>query len=140
MGQMGCKYIGGKALKADKTPSTLLLPMGRNGPAYLAYNNFSKSYLKWNESLIYSTTAAYLATRFSGAGKLSTGREAVTPLDFKQIVALQDILTGLGYDVGKSDGKIGAGTRAAVKAEQLKAGMPADSYPDADLLDRLSSN
>ena len=136
----GVKYVGGKALKADKTPSTLLLPMGRNGPAFLAYNNFSKSYLKWNESLIYSTTAAYLATRIGGAGKLNTGRETVTPLDFKQIVALQDILTGLGYDVGKSDGKIGAGTRAAVKAEQIKAGMPADSYPDADLLDRLSSN
>ena len=136
----GVKYIGGKALKADKTPSTLLLPMGRNGPAFLAYNNFSKSYLKWNESLVYSTTAAYLATRIGGAGKLSSGREAVTPLDYKQIVALQDILTGLGYDVGKSDGKIGAGTRAAVKAEQLKLGMPADSYPDADLLDRLSSN
>ena len=136
----GVKGIGGKALKADKTPSTLLLPMGRNGPAFLAYNNFSKSYLKWNESLVYSTTAAYLATRIGGAGKLSPGREAVTPLDYKQIVALQDILAGLGYDVGKSDGKIGAGTRAAVKAEQLKLGMPADSYPDADLLDRLSSN
>jgi peptidoglycan hydrolase-like protein with peptidoglycan-binding domain len=43
----------------------------------------------------------------------------------------------MGYDVGKSDGKIGAGTRAAVKAEQLKLGLPADSYPNAELLSRL---
>ena len=133
----GVKGAGGKALKADKVTAALLLPMGRNGPAFLAYNNFTKAYLKWNESLIYSTTAAYLATRIAGAGKMSSGRGQVTPLDFEQIVALQNILTGLGYDVGKSDGKIGAGTRAAVKAEQLKAGLPADSYPTAELLSLL---
>ncbi len=50
---------------------------------------------------------------------------------------MQDALTAKGYDVGKSDGKIGAGTRAAVKAEQLKAGLPADSYPTQELLSRL---
>jgi lytic murein transglycosylase len=127
----------GKPLKADKVTAALLLPMGKDGPAFLAYGNFTTAYLKWNESLVYSTTAAYLASRIAGAPKVSIGRAPVTPLDFKSIVALQKILTGLGYDVGKADGKIGAGTRAAVKAEQLKAGMPADSYPTADLLEKL---
>ncbi|MDH3196107.1 MAG: peptidoglycan-binding protein, partial [Hyphomicrobiales bacterium] len=42
-----------------------------------------------------------------------------------------------GYDVGKIDGIIGAGTRAAVKAVQLQLGMPADSWPTPDLLARL---
>ncbi len=136
----GVTTASGKALKADKTTAALLLPMGRNGPAFLAYSNFTRAYLKWNESLVYSTTAAYLATRIAGAPKISAGRATVSPLDFKQIVALQTTLTSLGYDVGKADGKIGAGTRAAVKAEQLKAGLPADSYPDAALLSALGLN
>ena len=59
--------------KADKFPAALLLPMGKDGPAFLAYGNFTTAYLLWNESLVYSTTAAYLATRIAGAGKLSAG-------------------------------------------------------------------
>jgi lytic murein transglycosylase len=133
----GVTGVAGKALKADKTTAALLLPMGKDGPAFLAYGNFTRAYLKWNESLVYSTTAAYLATRIAGAGKVSNGRAEVTPLDYKQIVSLQNKLTSMGYDVGKADGKIGAGTRAAVKAEQLKAGLPADSYPTIELLSAL---
>jgi peptidoglycan hydrolase-like protein with peptidoglycan-binding domain len=49
------------------------------------------------------------------------------------------MLTKMGYDVGKIDGKIGKGTRAAVKDVQIKLGLPADSYPTADLLARLRS-
>jgi lytic murein transglycosylase len=133
----GVKAASGKSLKADGTTAALLLPMGKNGPAFLAYSNFTRAYLKWNESLVYSTTAAYLATRIAGAPKVGAGRAPVTPLDYKQIVALQNILISKGYDVGKPDGKIGAGTRAAVKAEQIKAGLPADSYPTAELMNAL---
>jgi peptidoglycan hydrolase-like protein with peptidoglycan-binding domain len=39
--------------------------------------------------------------------------------------------------VGKIDGVIGAGTRAAVKAVQQQLGLPADSYPDAAFLAAL---
>jgi hypothetical protein len=44
--------------------------MGRFGPAFLAYQNF-QVYLQWNNSLVYSTTAAYLATRIAGARRFS---------------------------------------------------------------------
>ena len=50
---------------------------------------------------------------------------------------MQKLLAKRGHDVGKVDGMIGAGTRAAVKAMQIDLGMPADSYPDAALLQRL---
>jgi lytic murein transglycosylase len=136
----GVTAAGGKALKADKTTAALLLPMGKDGPAFLAYGNFTKAYLKWNESLIYSTTAAYLATRIAGAPKLSPGRAEITPMTYEQIVALQKFLIRKGYDVGKPDGKIGAGTRAAVKAEQLKVGLPADSYPTMQLFNAIGSD
>jgi lytic murein transglycosylase len=133
----GVTAVNGKAIKSDGFQASLLLPMGRNGPAFLAYENFTTAYLKWNESLVYSTTAAYLATRIAGAPAVGKGRAAVQPLGYQEVVDLQNSLTAKGYDVGKSDGKIGKGTRAAVKAEQLKLGLPADSYPDAELLSRL---
>jgi lytic murein transglycosylase len=120
--------------KADKFPASLLLPMGRHGPAFLAYDNFTTAYLKWNESLVYSTTAAYLATRIAGAPKLDPGNGEVVPLTFKEIIELQKLLVAKGYDVGDIDGKAGAATRAAVKDMQIKLGLPADSYPDADFL------
>jgi lytic murein transglycosylase len=125
--------------KADNFPATLLLPMGRHGPAFLAYENFTKAYLLWNESLVYSTTAAYLATRIAGAPKMSPGNGEVQPLTYKQIIELQTILEKMGYDVGDVDGKLGKATRVAVKAVQQKLGLPADSYPDQDFLTRLKN-
>ena len=50
---------------------------------------------------------------------------------------MQTILANAGYDVGKIDGTIGAQTRAAVKDVQMRLGLPADSYPTADLLQRV---
>jgi peptidoglycan hydrolase-like protein with peptidoglycan-binding domain len=38
---------------------------------------------------------------------------------------------------GTADGKMGAGTREAVKQAQLQAGLPADSYPTRSLLAKL---
>jgi lytic murein transglycosylase len=133
----GVVAVGGSPLKADKMSAALLLPMGKDGPAFLAYHNFTTAYLKWNESLVYSTTAAYLATRIAKAGPVSRGRADVHVPNYNQVVALQNYLSANGYDVGKSDGKIGAGTRAAVKAEQLKMGWPADSYPTPEFIAKL---
>jgi peptidoglycan hydrolase-like protein with peptidoglycan-binding domain len=52
---------------------------------------------------------------------------------------LQRQLKKRGFDVGEIDGKIGANTRAAVKAMQVKLGFPADSYPTPELLAALQS-
>jgi hypothetical protein len=113
--------------------ASLLLPMGRNGPAFLAYPNFD-IYTEWNNSLTYATTAAYLATRIDGASPMSRGRGSISGLDGAQTQELQRILAGRGYDVGKIDGLAGAKTRTAVKDMQLKLGLPADSYPTPELL------
>ena len=64
--QFGVTYPDGRALPNDDMPASVLLPMGRTGPAFLAYANFA-AYTEWNNSLIYSTTAGYLATRIAGA-------------------------------------------------------------------------
>lgn len=51
--------------------------------------------------------------------------------------ALQQKLQARGHDVGKIDGILGAGTRAAVRAEQKRLGLPADAWPTPALLNRL---
>jgi hypothetical protein len=132
----GVTRAGGKALPADGVAASLLLPMGRSGPAFLAYDNF-RIYLEWNQSLVYATTAAYYATRLAGAAPVHRGSATADALSFNQIKELQRALQRRGYDVGKIDGIIGSGTRAAVKAMQVKLGLPADSYPSPELLGRL---
>lgn len=132
----GVKGVNGK-LKADNFPASLLLPMGKDGPAFIAYENFTKAYLLWNESLVYSTTAAYLADRIGGDGPFNDGRGTVNPLSYEQITELQKILVSKGYDVGEVDGKLGRATRDAVRQVQIKMGWPADAYPTVEFLDAL---
>lgn len=134
--QWGVKTIGGQPLKNDDLPASLLLPMGRFGPAFLAYPNF-QIYPKWNQSLNYCITAAHLATRLDGAPAFNKGSQPIEELTYEQGKELQRLLNKRGFFNGEVDGKIGAGTRAAVKAAQLKLGLPADSYPTPELLERL---
>jgi lytic murein transglycosylase len=130
----GVTMADGTALPADAAQASLLLPMGRLGPAFLAYPNFSV-YTQWNQSLVYATTAAYFATRLAGAKPVHKGSATAPSRD--QVKEAQQLLKKLGYDVGKIDGVIGAATRAAVKDVQLKLGLPADSYPDPTFLAAL---
>jgi len=131
---MGVTLASGKALPANGPDASLFLPIGRNGPAFLAYPNFDV-YLQWNNSLVYSSTAAYYATRLAGAGPVARGN--ATPMKASDVRTIQQILSSKGYNVGKADGVIGAATRAAIKAEQIKYGLPADSYPSPELLAKL---
>ena len=116
-------------------PASILLPMGRNGPAFLAYPNF-EVYFDWNKSFVYVTTAAYFATRLGGAPVYNAGNPS-TPLTGPQMQQLQQKLTARGHDVGGIDGILGAKTREAVQAEQVRLGLPADAWPTVDLLSRL---
>ncbi len=131
----GVTLADGRALPADALPASLLLPMGRFGPAFLVYANF-QVYLQWNNSLVYSTTAAYLATRIAGAPALHRGTPPPA-LPFNDMKELQGLLAKAGYDVGTIDGFAGLKTRQAVRAVQMKYGLPADSYATAELLARM---
>jgi lytic murein transglycosylase len=133
---LGVTYADGRPLPNDNLPASLLLPMGRTGPAFLAYANFS-AYTEWNNSLIYSTTAAYLATRIAGGPPMHRPAAAVAQLPFNEIKELQQLLVRAGFDVGKVDGVLGQQSRTAVKAMQIKYGLPADSWPTAELLARM---
>lgn len=132
----GVVQANGSALPSDGMRASLLLPMGRNGPAFLAYQNF-QVYLEWNQSLVYATTAAYLATRLAGAPRVSRGGN-VASLNQSQIEQLQRILVQRGYNVGGIDGVLGEQTRLAVRDVQLSLGLAADGYPTTELLGALT--
>jgi lytic murein transglycosylase len=134
--QLGVAYPDGKPLPNDDMPASLLLPMGRTGPAFLAYANFA-AYTEWNNSLIYSTTAGYLATRIAGAAPMRRPTAPVAQLPFNELRELQQLLMRAGFNVGKVDGVMGQQSRSAVKAMQIKYSLPADSWPTADLLARM---
>ena len=124
------------ALTADNLPASLILPMGRHGPAFLAYPNF-KAYIQWNSAIVYSTTAGYFATRLAGAPPMSPGNGRVEVPTPQQVQELQHLLIAQRMLTGEADGRIGAATRAAVKQAQIKVGLPADSYPTPELTQRL---
>ncbi len=134
--QWGVTQRNGEPLPQDDLRAALLLPMGRRGPAFLAYPNF-RMYIKWNNSLTYALTAAYYATRLDGAPKMNRGARNIPSISYEQTKELQRLLARAGYDVGPVDGKIGAQTRAAVKKAQLDLGLPADSYPTPNLIRRM---
>jgi len=127
------------SLPADDLPASMILPMGRYGPAFLAYPNF-QTFLGWNSANVYSTTVAYFATRLAGAPNVDhEGAKNVQTLSNQEVMDLQRLLIKHGYEVGEVDGKIGSGTRTAIKKAQMKEGLAADSYPTAELIERLHS-
>ena len=128
--------IRGRAGALPKSGATsVILPQGRRGPAFLAYPNFDV-YFEWNQSFVYVTTAAYFATRLSGA-PVFDARNPEPGLDDAQMRRLQERLQARGHNVGKIDGILGGRTRAAVQSEQTRLGMPADAWPTPALLDLL---
>ncbi len=123
------------AFKRSDLPASIIIPQGRKGPSFLVYPNFD-IYFKWNQSFTYVLTAAYFATRLDGAPVYNAGNPEAG-LNSDQMKALQRKLQDRGHDVGKIDGILGAGTRAAVRAEQARLGMPVDAWPTPTLLGKL---
>ncbi|WP_293576880.1 lytic murein transglycosylase [Phaeobacter sp.] len=122
-------------LAAPGVKAALILPQGHKGPAFLAYPNFDV-YFEWNQSFTYVLTAAYFATRLSGAERLDVGSPD-PGLNGAQMKQLQRKLQAKGYDVGDIDGILGARTRRAVQKEQERLGFPADAWPTPALLAKL---
>ena len=92
------------------------------------------------------TGLAAAALMFAGCTALTkdvlvkdAGRPAtpVAQLQFAEMRELQQLLQRQGYNVGKVDGILGQQSRIAIKAMQVKFGLPADSWPTHELLVRM---
>jgi len=133
--RLGVTRRDGSPLPADNLQAGLILPMGYKGPAFLAYDNFDV-YLGWNQSLVYTLTAAHLAARLDGAPAFDP-RTPEPGLEPEAVKLLQRKLADRGHDVGGIDGILGFNTRKAIREEQLRLGLPADGWPTPELLTAL---
>jgi lytic murein transglycosylase len=138
------KWTGWGVTERDGTPlkdagivGGVVLPMGRKGPAFMAYPNYD-IYLEWNQSFVYTLTAAHLADRLAGSPPYDK-RNPDPALSNDEMKQLQTLLQARGYDVGKIDGVLGSGTREGVRQEQKRLGMAIDGWPTQELLAKLSS-
>ena len=132
---VGVSRADGSALPADSVPAALILPMGRLGPAFLAYENFG-IYWEWNQSSNYSLAAAYFATRLAGAPQMNRGK-APAILSAAEMQEVQERLNAMGHAAGDPDGRLGELTRAGVKQAQFAFDLPPDGYPTRELLQKL---
>jgi lytic murein transglycosylase len=115
----------------------LLMPAGRNGPAFIVTPNF---YVlkKYNESDLYALFVGHAADRIAYGDRRFAGNWGkVDKLLRSDIAAMQRGLERQGYDVGGADGLPGFRTRRSIGEWQAKAGRPATCFPDAALVRAL---
>lgn len=135
--KLGVRRTGARPFPRGTDKAKLILPAGARGPAFLTLVNFDVI-KRYNNSTSYAIAVGYLADRIVGVPPFRTPWPIdAHPLSRDQIVKLQQVLTARGFPVGAIDGKIGPGTRDAVRAYQLSAGLPPDGYPTVELLARL---
>jgi lytic murein transglycosylase len=132
----GIKKIDGSAL-SGLPAAGLLLPAGRNGPAFLVTRNFDAAYA-YNAAESYALAISVLSDRLRGRpgvqGEWPTDDRGLSRAERKE---LQERLIRRGYDVGKPDGAIGALTRAAIKDVEAKLGLPQTGRPGGKVFDAL---
>ncbi|MCA1952388.1 MAG: lytic murein transglycosylase [Hyphomicrobiales bacterium] len=132
----GITRVDGTAL-AGLPAAGLLLPAGRNGPAFLVTRNFDAAYA-YNAAESYALAISVLSDRLRGGSGIRTpwptDDRGLSRAERKE---LQERLIRRGYDVGKPDGAIGALTRAAIKDVEARLGMPQTGRPGGKVFDAL---
>ncbi len=132
---------GVRAMDGTRLPalaeSTLVLPAGARGPAFLVGPNF-RVLLRYNNAISYGLAVSLLAQQLQGGA----GVQAAWPRDLQmltrsQLLALQAALNAHGFDSGTPDGMMGPSTQRGIRSYQRSLGLPADGYPSQELLRRL---
>src|SRR5437016_909943 len=130
---------GGAPFPRPGDKATLFIPAGARGPSFLLLDNF-RAIMKYNPAEAYALAIGHLADRLRG------GEAIVQPwprhervLTRSERYELQQLLAQRGYDVGEPDGRLGAGTRAALRQFQAAVGAVPDGFASAAVLERLRS-
>jgi len=136
---MGVQRISGKPFPQQEMSGEgfLMLPAGRNGPAFLVTPNFYR--LKdYNESDLYALFIGHAGDRIMyGDVAFTAPWGKVEGFSRSQVAAMQRALERLGHDVGGSDGLVGFKTRRSIGLWQEKAGMVPTCYPDKGLVAKI---
>lgn len=133
----GITRANGKGFPRGNDKAELKVLDGRSGPAFLMTRNFFvlKAY---NNADKYALAVGLLADQIAGRSTLVRDwNRPFTKLSFVEKQELQERLSVFGYYDGKFDGKIGTGSRNAIKAFQAQAGLTQDGHPSMEVLSRL---
>lgn len=133
---LGIRDMDGRAVP-DHGASSLILPDGPRGPAFLVFQNF-RTILRYNNSEFYAIGIGHLADRIAGRGPIrgsfQPDRNGLRVGDRQEI---QRLLTRAGFDTQGADGVIGPNSESAIRAYQQARGLPVTGQPSPDLLARL---
>ena len=115
----------------------LLMPAGRNGPAFLVFKNYDAAF-SYNGADSYALAISLLSDRLRGRpGVQGQWPTDDLPLSREQRRELQRLLIARGYNVGEPDGAVGSLTRAAIKDIEGKIGMEPTGRPGEKVLRAL---
>jgi membrane-bound lytic murein transglycosylase B len=134
---IGLRRANGKAFPRGSDSAVLKVPDGRAGPAFLMLKNF---YVikRYNNADKYALAVGLLADEIAGFGGLvHDWNRPFIKLTFEEREELQKRLQTYGYYDGKIDGRIGSGSRDAIKAYQARAGLTQDGHPSKEVLTSL---
>jgi lytic murein transglycosylase len=135
----GITRYGGSAFPASemKAEGMMLVPAGRDGPAFIVTPNF---YVikEYNNSDLYALYIGNLADRIAdNAGSFKGPWGDVGKMLRSDVAAMQKTLQHKGYDVGGTDGLPGYKTRRSIGQWQAKAGTQPTCYPEASMMSVL---
>lgn len=115
----------------------LFYPAGHTGPVMLLTVNFDVI-KKYNSSDAYAMAVGHLGDRIAGRSAIQASWPIKAPrLDMAATRDLQNRLKAIGLYNHDADGRIGTGTREAVRRYQISSGEIADGYPTPALLAKL---
>lgn len=134
---LGVTLADGRPLPAWPGETAILVPAGHRGPAFLVSENY-RALLDYNNATAYALSLGLFAERLRGGGRIARA----WPVGDRQLgraekEELQRLLAERGFDPGKIDGQLGPNSRAAIRAFQKKAGLPADGYAEHGLLELI---
>ncbi len=133
----GLARPGGKPFPRPDETAFLLIPAGIQGPGFLMLDNF-RVIMRYNPAEAYALAIGHLSDRLRGGESFAQHwprYERV--LSRSERLELQQLLVRRGYDVGETDGQLGARTRAAIRDFQTKIGQVPDGFASAVILDQL---
>ncbi len=117
--------------------ASILLPMGINGPALMAFRNFTAIW-RYNPAVNYVIGIGHLSDRLAGRGPIRGSyppdENGLTRADRREV---QRLLARHGYYDGSDDGVIGPNSQGAIRAFQAAQGLPQTGVANVALLSAL---
>ena len=141
----GLTLTNGSPLPYDLESAGLLLPAGKEGPAFLVGKNFDTFY-SYNASENYALAIAHLSDLIASGNSSKTDFATAWPtsdpgISRQQAKDIQQALLNSGYDIGEVDGIIGDSTRAAIQQYQTSRSVfPADGRAGQNFYRLITQN